>query len=370
MWPTIPLPRPGVHRLDADHPDKDGLQLRAISHVLKIFDKRAKDYGAGCKVGVFLDYVSMPQRSRGSAEDDRTPEEKATFDRALKVRCAPTSFAAHTARCPPPASGTPQRLPAPPCPKAINRWYAHPKTHVLLVDTELPAGAHTNMQPYAGRGWCVMERNASGLVKDDTALISLKGLTGEETRLYKVRENGKAARAPPVAPAPFASTLEADVASGATTFTNRGDVPVVAKIYGWAFAAEMAAVVELWYNALGWDDAQMLALCAALRAAHADGGLRKVEKLDLGGNQMGDGAAAALAALLGEGAMPDLKGLFLYRNQIGDDGVAALASALRGGALPACTRIYLFDNPGSGGPVKEALASPERAAALAQRQAE
>ena len=103
-----------AHRLDADHPDKDGLQLRAISHVLKIFDKEAKEeYGAGCKVGVFLDYVSMPQRSRGSAEDDRTPEEKATFDRALKVRRAPTFFAAHAALCPPPASYTPQRLPAP-----------------------------------------------------------------------------------------------------------------------------------------------------------------------------------------------------------------------------------------------------------------
>ena len=102
-----------AHRLDADHPDKDGLQLRAISKVLKLFDQHAKEYyGAGCKVGVFLDYVSMPQKSRGSAEDDRTPEEKATFGRALKVRRAPTLLAAHrplpTARlshpsaCPPP----------------------------------------------------------------------------------------------------------------------------------------------------------------------------------------------------------------------------------------------------------------------------
>ena len=74
-----------------------------------------------------------------------------------------------------------------------------------------------------------MESKASGLVKDDYALISLKGLTGEETNLEQVRENGRAARAPPVAPAPFASTLEADVASGATTFTNRGDVPVTTK---------------------------------------------------------------------------------------------------------------------------------------------
>ena len=59
----------------------------------------------------------------------------------------------------------------------------HSGVSLFLVDTDLPAGAHTNMQPYEGRGWCVMECNASGLVKDDTALISLKGLTGEETSL-------------------------------------------------------------------------------------------------------------------------------------------------------------------------------------------
>ena len=102
----------------------------------------------------------------------------------------------------------------------------------------------------------------------------------------------------------------------------------------------------------------------------------------LNSNQMGDGAAAALATLVEEGAMPNLKRLDLGDSQIGDDGVAALASALRGGALPSCTRIRLDGNPGSDaeaprwGPeskvdskVKEALASPERAAALAQRQA-
>merc|ERR1712025_981049 len=99
----------------------------------------------------------------------------------------------------------------------------------------------------------------------------------------------------------------------------------------------MAAVVVLDYRSLGWDDAQMLTLCEALRAAHAGGGLRKLEKLRLHDNQMGDGAAAALAALLEEGAMPNLVGLDLSGNQIGDDGVAALASALRGGALPSCT---------------------------------
>ena len=62
--------------------------------------------------------------------------------------------------------------------------------------------------------------------------------------------------------------------------------------------------------------------------------------------------------------------ILLSKNQISNDGVAALASALRGGALPACTRIVLDDNLGGGDPVDEALASPERAAALARRQAE
>ena len=87
-----------AHRLDADHPDKDGLQLRKIAKVLKLFDKKAKEYDAGSKVGVFLDYVSMPQRSRGSPEDDRTPEELATFKRSLQVRRRPLP------PCPPPAS--------------------------------------------------------------------------------------------------------------------------------------------------------------------------------------------------------------------------------------------------------------------------
>ena len=68
--------------------------------------------------------------------------------------------------------------------------------------------------------------------------------------------------------------------------------------------------------------------------------------------------------------MPNLRRLGLANNQISDAGVAALASALRGGALPSCTEIELDGNPGSGAPVREALASPERAAALARRQAE
>ena len=79
---------------------------------------------------------------------------------------------------------------------------------------------------------------------------------------------------------------------------------------------------------------------------------------------------SALASALRGGALPACITIHLDGNQIGDDGVAALASALRGGAMPTCTEIGLGGNPGSGAPVDEALASPERAAALARRQAE
>ena len=77
--------------------------------MLKLFDKKAKEYDAGSKVGVFLDYVSMPQRSRGSPEDDRTPEELATFKRSLQVRRRRPAALPHrpppTPRCLPPLPG-------------------------------------------------------------------------------------------------------------------------------------------------------------------------------------------------------------------------------------------------------------------------
>eukprot|EP00964_Phaeocystis_antarctica_P127330 scaffold90988_cov65-Phaeocystis_antarctica.AAC.3 len=132
----------------------------------------------------------------------------------------------------------------------------------------------------------------------------------------------------------------------------------------------MAAAVSFSYQGLGWDDTQTLTLCEALRAAHAGGGLRKLETLELNQNKMGDEAMAALAALVEEGAMPNLKELWLWNNQISDAGMASLASALRGGAMPSCTDIYLDDNPGSDTPVRLARRSPERAAALAWRQDE
>ena len=316
-----------AHRLDADHPDKDGLQLRAISNVLKMFDKEAKKkYGVFCKVGVFIDYVSMPQRSRGSSSDDRTSGQKATFDRSLQA-------------CPPPAAILPTTAshPALPAPyQVLRHWYGHPTTHVLLVDTKLPAGAHTNMQPYAGRGWCMMERQTSGLVKNSTALISLKGLTGEERNIWEVRKNGKAAREPPVAPKSFASKLVAGVASATIKFTNPDDVGLVSTIYRKAFTEEMAAAVELDYTRMDWGDAQVITLCKALRAAHASGGpLNNLLTLDLSHNQIGDRAMEVTLTLTLILPLALTLILPLALTLTLGPGAAAQGGAIRGDAQPA-----------------------------------
>ena len=185
------------------------------------------------------------------------------------------------------------------------------------------------------------------MVKNSRALISLRKLTGEETHLDEVLNNGRGAREPPMAPEPFATELADGVASGAKGFTNKGDVGLVTTVYDKAFDKEMGRAVELHFARLEWSDAQGVALVGALRAAHERGGLQQLEELYLHSNQTGDETAAALAALLEAGAMPKLKFLDLASNEIGEAGMAALASAVRGGALPSCETIVLRYNPGS-----------------------
>ena len=131
---------------------------------------------------------------------------------------------------------------------------------------------------------------------------------------------------------------------------------LVTGTYDKAFETEMEQADELYYPGMKSSDAEGVALVGALRAAHARGGLQKLEKLDLGNNQMGDETAAALASLLEAGAMPKLKTLYLRSNRIGEAGMAALASAVRGGAMPSCETIVLERNPGSAAPVKGAAA--------------
>ena len=339
--------------LARDHPDPHGEQLRQIAFVLKAFAKEARNY-KGCRVGVFWDYCALPQKSRAGDKDDRTEEEKARFKRALN---------------------------------GINAWYGHPKTFVLLVNTPLPTGhAYTNTQPYTGRGWCVAESLMSGMVKNSRALIDASKLTGKETDISQLINNGRANRAPPMAPDAFLTMLRSGVEAGRIKFTAKGDVEVVGGIYDRSFTEEMAVATELSYGGLGWGDEQLESLAAALTFAHAKGGLRQVkvlylfdnkeigddgvralaralaggalpslETLTLDNNRIGDIGASALADAAAGGALSEVKVLDLGYNKIGTAGMAALAAAIGGGAMPKLEGVVLDGNPGDGAPVEEAL---------------
>ena len=237
----------------------------------------------------------------------------------------------------------------------MNLWYGHPLTSVLLVDTPLPEGGWTNLQPYGGRGWCRMEQRASAMVKDSTCLISLSALTGEEKHWDEVCQKGKGARLPPMSPAAFAAMLEEGVASGEIKFTNSGDVGLVCKIYERAFLTEMGDATKLAYQDLQWDDAAGVELCEALRYAHAHGGLTKLWSLNLAGNKLGDGFVTSFVALLDEGGLAGVEKLDLSGNAISEQGMQELAAAIARGGLPSCTKISLDGNPGSAAPVEEAL---------------
>ena len=236
----------------------------------------------------------------------------------------------------------------------MNLWYGHPFTSVLLVDTPLPEGEWTNLQPYGGRGWCRMEQRASAMVKDSICLISLSALTGEEKDWGEVVEKGKGARLPPMSPAAFAAMLEEGVASGEIKFTNSGDVGLVCKIYERAFLTEMGDATELSYVILAWDDAAGVELCEALRYAHAHGGLTKLKELYLYDNKLGDGFVTLFVALLDEGGLAGVERLRLNDNAISEQGMQELAAAIARGGLPSCTGIGLHANPGSAAPVEEA----------------
>ena len=236
----------------------------------------------------------------------------------------------------------------------MNLWYGHPLTSVLLVDTPLPEGEWTNLQPYGGRGWCRMEQRASAMVKNAMCLISLSALTGEEKDWEEVMSKGKGARLPPMSPAAFAAMLEEGVASGEIKFTNSGDVGLVCKIYERAFLTEMGDATALDYYRLQWDDAAGAELCEALRYAHAHGGLTKLTTLNLYGNKLGDGFVTSFVALLDEGGLAGVEALLLYDNAISEQGMQELAAAIARGGLPSCTQIELRANPGSAAPVKEA----------------
>ena len=210
-------------------------------------------------------------------------------------------------------------------PRCTQAWYGCQKATVVVVNTPIPTGdEYENTQPYDGRGWCIAERRMASLVKDSRILIDLSKLSGFETHVDRLMHNGRAGRPAPMVPDAFRSMLEIGAEDSSIKFTNRDDVPLVARIYERAFLDEMGKVEALFYPELGWGDEDVAALAQALRFAHDKGSLANLEEINL------------------------------YYNEVGDAGMTALSEAIDKGSLAALQLVSLDGNPGNAQPVKAA----------------
>jgi len=117
-------------KLDQAHPDKHGELLRRMLPVLVACNKQAARYGPRATVGVFWEYMSVPQvESRLSGVE---------YSESIDA--------------------------------AIRSLFAHPFTLVLCVRTPIPAGDYLNKLPYERRGDRLIEQRIASIVKDPGCL--------------------------------------------------------------------------------------------------------------------------------------------------------------------------------------------------------
>ena len=91
------------------------------------------------------------------------------------------------------------------------------------------------------------------------------------------------------------------------------------------FNKRMGGVTELHYGMLKWTDKEAVAVSKVI----ATGVLKKLERLGLGNNQIGDAGVMALAEAAGKGTLPQLKILRLGGNStISQQAQDALTAAL------------------------------------------
>ena len=232
--------------LDKQHPDRLGAQMRRLLPILEAMLAEAKADAASCTVGVMMDYPCLPQHPRTASEQQR-------FKHSLK---------------------------------AINKWYFHKATFVLLCDLPPPddGAAYANRRLHADRGWCVFERAASMVIKQPECLLCLsqyRGATdfghGGSSTLDAASCCGQMItnREPPISPARFAEEMRLRVASGALAFTAGADMELVIAQYTAGFVSAFDdmgsndSVVSVGFANLGWGDKEGAVALDALRYAAA-----------------------------------------------------------------------------------------------------
>jgi len=261
-------------------------------------------------------FMALPQRGYTSGfdpeADDRTPEQKDRFHAGLS---------------------------------SISIFYSHKYTYTICLDGPLPPGA-VNTAPYAQRGWCIFERLLSSLVKNCNCFLQLSlwetrgnqpnsllhkpGVSNieraaQQQSWFEIISTCAADREPPMPPDAFTEMMltgvekEAAAPGSGIRFTCGKDLTdVILPQYSSAFLRLMGEATELDYSSLGWVDADMDTLTAALTYAATRSALGRLSKLDLYSNELTDeGALKLVDALKQKGFVaPMLKQIVLTRNNI------------------------------------------------------
>jgi hypothetical protein len=289
----------------------------ALAHPGK--DRRGKPYFGGfSEMGVFWDWLSIPQKDPTLFDELETPDAKHGAERNaflddLKARRrfyggeayeksrteAETEifrFALH---------------------KTMDLWYAHQGTTVYKL-TRLPKGS-TRKSGYHQSGWTTYESCSSEQIKQSNLgfiawnlVLDLGHPVGQEAK-----------RGWPVGPDDF------DVLISTRQFTNGADQQAVKDLYRKMSVAQLGGITELSFtgmNAPSVDEARSLGRCLNL--------CERLERLSLWDVGMSDVSFRALLSALNETALPELYDLTLGGNQIGNAGMGALAAFLRRGGLP------------------------------------
>jgi len=150
---------------------------------------------------------------------------------------------------------------------AINQWYAHPYTHVLLVNNPVPLGdgKYENTRPYENRGWCKFERTISSLTKYSTCLEILDTEEGSTAEPH---------RGPPISPDVFSDQMRNGVREKTIVFTAGADEDFVIEQYRKGFINAYENHTHIQHNGgwihlsgLGWGDEEAFAIAKAIEYA-------------------------------------------------------------------------------------------------------
>jgi len=194
-------------------------------------------------------------------------------------------------------------------------------------------------------------RSVAALVKNMANLLSLERyIAAEMPNWLSIVEGCRAGRAAPLAPPAFSAMMRNAVGSGALRVTNGSDVEerlIPQYELGFKRAYSTPWIREMWYAGQSWTDEHIAQLAVALRFAHEEieggGGLRDIEELHLGLNELSDaGMRSLLEVFWLPGVLPKLQMLSLDDSRVGTESVQEFAELLESGdALQALNEVLL-----------------------------